>query len=204
MSIKNVTVIGLLIVAVIFLTLDKCGNSRKADELRGQYEEASQTAKVERLIKEEIIKKQKEKIAEAESTIATLNENVAKKDKGITELGNTVTELEDEFGSLIDKDEKIANLVQQVGVWKDKFSISQDIISDKDAIIFSLTQKYESQVVISDSYKTMYDTLTLNTKKLEQIVTVQDWQIKRLKLTGGLKTGIVLGLAGLIVFNVLK
>ena len=45
MNIKTVAVIVILCLAVVFLGLDKCGSSRKADELKGKYEEASRIAK---------------------------------------------------------------------------------------------------------------------------------------------------------------
>jgi len=204
MNLKGVTVVVALSLAMVFLLMDKCGNSRKADELKERYEEASQIAKVERLIKEEIIKEQEKRIEEQDLLIAEANKKVEIKESHISILGNTVTELEEEFGGLADKDAKIDNLMKQVEVWKEKFSLSQSIIADKDDIIFSLTAQYQAQLVISNAYKDMYDTLTLNMKKLESIVTAQDWQIKRLKLTGGLKTSIVLGLAGLIIFNMVK
>ena len=203
-DIKYLVLIVALCVVIVFLFMDKCGSSRKLDNLKGQYEEASKIAKVERIIKEEVIKEQKEKIIEAESTIATLNENVAKKDNNIAELGNTVADLEEEFSSLTDKDAKIQNLTKQVEVWKKKFSLARDVIMNQDEIIFLLTKKYNAQLKISNSYKSMYETLTLNTKKLEKIVTVQDRQIKILKLTSGVKTGIGLGLLGVVIYGVLK
>ncbi len=201
---KYLLLVVVLVVVIIFLLLDSCGSSRRADELRGQHEEASQIAEVERRIKEETIREQNKKIEEQDLLIAEANREVEIKNDHISSLGNTVAELEEEFDNLTDKDAKINNLTKQIEAWRDKFNLSQSIISDKDAIIFSLTQKYKSQVVISDSYKTMYDTLTLNTKKLQLIVTAQDWQIKKLRLTSGLKSGFVVVLAGLIVYNMVK
>ena len=204
MSIKSIVVIVALCLAVVFLGLDKCGSSRKVDELKGQYKEASRIAKVERLIKEETIKKQREKIGTLDRTIVVLNTTIAKKERANTKLDGSIADLEREFDDLEQQDAKIGNLIQQVAVWKEKFALSQSIIADKDDVIFSLNEKYESQVIISDSYKTMYDTLTLNTKKLQSIVTAQDQQIKKLKLTSGLKSGLAVVLAGVVLYSLLK
>ena len=215
-----VCILGL---GIVFLGLDKCGSSSKLDRLKGEHKEASKIAKVERLIKEEIIKGQKEEIESLNLEISELNVEIVEKEEDISGLGNDLTGLEDEFGNLTDKDAKINNLTKQVKVWKERFSLAQGIVDDlgkpieyydehgvkkikypEGSITFKLNEKYEAQVVISDSYKTMYETLALNTKKLESIVTAQDWQIKRLRLTSGLKTGIVVGLAGVVLYSLLK
>ena len=196
MNIKSIAVIIALSLAVVFLGLDKCGSSRKVDELKGQYEEASRIAKVERLIKEETIKEQQKKIGALNVAIEVKNTTIAKKERANAKLDDSIADLEREFNDLEQQEDKIGNLLRQIEVWKEKFALSQSIIADKDEIIFSLTKKYESQVVISDSYKTMYDTLALNTRKLQKIVTAQDRQIKRLKLTSGLKSGLAVALAG--------
>lgn len=203
-NIKSVTVVVTLSLAIVFLLMDKFGSSRKVDELRGQYEEASQIAKVEQIIKEEIIKEQNKKIKEQGVLIAKAKKEVEIKNDHISSLGNTVAELEEEFGNLTDKDAKIDNLTKQVEVWKEKFSLSQSIIADKDDIIFSLTEQYRAQLVISDSFEDMYESI-------QGVLTIRDKQVKelekinrRLKLTTKLKTGIVVVMAGVVLYSLLK
>jgi len=204
MNFKYVTVIGLLIVTVVFLTLDRCGSSRKADELRGQYEKAKEIAEVERRIKEETIREQEEKIGTLNTTIVVLNTTIAEKERSNVELSDDVRDLELSYDTLNDKDEKIENLTQQVSVWKEKFNISQSIISDKDAIIFSLTEKYESQVKISISYKDMYESVQglvdIRTRQVKELENIN----RRLRLTSGLKTGVVITMAGVVLYSLLK
>lgn len=203
-NIKNVAVVVTLSLAIVFLVMDKCGSSRKTDELKGQYKEASEIAKAERIIKEEIIKEQNKKIEEQDLLIAEANREVEIKNDHISSLGNTVAELEEEFGNLTDDEAKIDNLTKQVEAWKEKFSISQSIISDKDAIIFSLNQKYKSQMVISLSWEESY-------KSIQRLVEISEKQVNelekingRLKLTSGLKTGVVLTMAGVVLYSLLK
>ena len=203
-DLKYVTVIGLLIVGIAFLGLDKCGSDRRVDELRGQYEEASRIAEVEKRIKEETIREQQEKIGTLDATIVVLNTTIAKKEENIGQLGGTIVNLEEEFSNLTDKDEKIANLVSQVTIWKEKFTLSQGIIKDKDSVIFSLNGKYDAQVKISFSYKDMYESV-------QDVLVIRDKQVKelekinrRLKLASGLKTGIVVTMAGVVLYSLLK
>jgi molybdopterin converting factor small subunit len=90
--------------------------------------------------------------------IAEKNEDIAKRDKkidadkkeiGIKDAG--LKELVTARQTLTDKDEIIANLDQQVKLWSEKFSLAQSTISEKDGIIFDLTQKYDAQVIISET-----------------------------------------------------
>lgn len=204
MSIRNVAVVVALSLAIVFLMMDKCSSSRKADELKGEYKKAVEIAKAERIIKEEIIKKQNKKIEEQDLLIAEANREVEIKNDHISSLSDDVLDLELSYDTLNDKDEKIENLQEQVSVWKEKFSISQGIISDKDAIIFSLNEKYKSQVTISISYEDMY-------KSIQDVLVIRDKQVKelekinrRLKLTSGLKTGIVVTMAGVVLYSLLR
>lgn len=204
MNIKYWLLVCILGLGIILLGLDKCGSTRKADELKGEYKKASEIAKVERLIKEEVIEEQKEKIEVLNTTIEVKNTTIAKKERNNIELGNTVADLEKEFDNLTDKDEKIENLIQQVEVWKEKFSLSQGIIADKDDVIFSLNEKYDAQVVISTSYKDMYESvqglIDIRTKQVKELEKIN----KRLRFSSGIKTGVAIGLAGLVIYSLLK
>ncbi len=204
MNLRNVTVVVALSLAIVFLLLDKCGSSRKVDELAGEYREASQIAEVERRISEETIREQKEKIGTLDATIVVLNTTIVEKEESDTDLSGVVLDLELSYDTLNDKDEKIENLTKQVEAWREKFNLSQSIISDKNAIIFSLSQKYESQLRISISYKDMY-------KSIQGVLVIRDKQVmelekinRRLKLTSGLKTGIVITMAGVVLYSLLK
>jgi len=197
MNIKTIAVIVALCLAVVFLGLDRCGSSRKVDELKGQYEEASRIAKVERLIKEETIKEQKEKLVVLNVLIEVKNTTIAKKDKDLATIEDELGELKQDFKSL---EECQAQYDKLVGA----FTLCKSIGSDKDTLIFLLNEKYESQVVISLEYKSMDETsrglLVIRDKQVKELEKIN----RRLKLTSGLKTGFVVVLAGLIVYNMVK
>ncbi len=197
MNLRNVTVIGLLIVAVVFLSLDKCGSSRKADELKGEHKEAIEIAKVERIIKEEIIKEQNEKIVVLNATIGKLNTTIVKKDSELAEIEEELGVIKRDFESLEACQSQYDKLVIA-------FTLCKSINVDKDTLMFSLNEKYDAQLVISISYKDMYESI-------QGVLVIRDKQVKelekinrRLKLGSGLKTGIVLTMAGVVLYSLLK
>lgn len=204
MNTKSLIVVIILCVAIIFLFLDKCGSSSRLDRLKGQYENALETARAEKEIKEAIIENKEREIESLNGEITSLNEEIEEKEADNAELDEDVRELEQMFDKLDDKDAKIANLTEQVGVWKDKFSLAESIIADKDEIIFSLSEKFEAQLKISLEYKELYEGSMGRIKILEDIKKAQSSQIARIRFTSNFKTGIVLGLAGLVLYNLIK
>ena len=170
-NLKLVVVIGLLVVAVVFLLMDKCNTySRRADELRGQYEEASRIAEVERRIKEETIKEQQEKIGLLDATIVVLNTTIKNKDRDLVKIEGELGELKRDFTSLKECQAQYDKLVEG-------FSLAKGIIKElgkpieyydeygnkkfrypKGTVTFNLNKKYEEQVIISLEYKGMDET----------------------------------------------
>ena len=53
--------------------------------------------------------------------------------------------------------EKVDNLSKQLSIWKQKFTLAEGIIRDKDVVIFSINEKYEAQVKISLEWRGLYD-----------------------------------------------
>lgn len=202
--VKLVAVIVTLSVAVVFLLMDKCGNSGKLDRLKGQHEEHSKVATLERQLKEEIINDQQEEIEKQDLLIAKTNKEVEIKNRLVSKLDSTIADLEDEFGNLEQQDAKIGNLLQQVEAWKEKFSLAQGIIADKDSDIFSINKKYEAQLIVSNQYKELYESSLGEIKILKDINKAQDWQIKKLRLTSNLKTGIVGLLVAATIYGLVK
>jgi len=203
-DLKYIILVVILSVAVVFLFMDKCGSSGKLNQLKGEYKEYRKIIKVENQLKEGKIKEQQEKIETLNTTIEIRNTTIAIKKKSITGLGHEVADLEDEFSNLIDKDAKINNLTKQVEVWKEKFSLAQSIIADKDEIIFSLTAQYKAQLVISNEYKELYESMQPLVEMCTKINKAQSGQIKKLKFANGLKSGLVLLISGLLVYNMVK
>lgn len=216
MNIKYVAVIVALCLAVVFLGLDKCGSSKKADELKGEWKKASEIAEVERMIKEEIIKEQQEKIETLDATIEVLNTTIAEKDKDLATIEDELGELKQDFESLEECQAQYNKLVEG-------FNLAKSIIKElgkpieyydkhgnkkfrypEGSVTFKLNEKYERQVIISLEYKGMDETsrklLDISNNRVKELEKIS----KRLRLTSSLKSGLAVILAGLIVYNVVK
>ena len=197
MSIRNVTVVVALSLVIVFLSLDSCGSSRRADELKGEHKKAIEIAKAEKRIKEEIIKEQKEKIE-------VLNLTIKEKSAVITSKESELAEIEEELGVIKRDFESLEGCQSQYDKLSIAFTLCKSINIDKNTLIFSLNEKYDAQLVISISYEDMY-------KSIQGVLVIRDKQVKelekinkRLRFSSGLKSGLAVVLAGLIVYNMVK
>ncbi len=197
MNLRNVTVIGLLIVAVVFLSLDKCGSSRKADELKGEYKKAIEIAGAERIIKEEIIREQEEKIVVLDTTIVALNTTITRKDGELAEIEEELGVIKRDFESL----EACQNQYDKLVI---AFTLCKSISANQDETIFYLTEKYNAQLKIKNQYKDMYGSIQglvdMRTKQVKELEKIN----RRLKLTSGLKSSVAVVLAGVVLYSLLK
>lgn len=215
-NLKYWILVGILVLGVVFLAMDKCGSSRKADELKGEWEEASRIAKVERLIKEETIGEQKEKIEALNTTIVVQNTTIANKDKKLIGIEEKLGKLKKDFTSLEECQSQYNELVEGFNLAKgiikelgkpieyyDRHGIKR-IKYPEGSVTFKLNEKYERQVIISLEYKGMDETS-------QGLLVIRDRQVKelekinrRLRLTSGLKTGFVIGLAAIVIYGIIK
>lgn len=157
--------------------------------------------------------------AKAKATIAGMTAEIEARDKAIAELNHGVVviegkievkdekirELEEEFAQLGENSgAKIVNLQAQVVAWKEKFTLAESIIADKDGIIFNLTAKYDSQVKISAEWEASYHRqVELNTACLERI-KVMEGEWKGLRFGSKLKTYAIAAAAGWIVYSMVR
>lgn len=196
-DIKYFVIIGILVVGIVFLFLDRLGSTRKYDELQGTYE-------VYRAISKAVLQKATQAIEEQQVEIEKLDENIkwlhgiiSVKDEELAEIEEDLGELKRDFASLEECQVQYNKLVEG-------FSLCKSISSDKDDVIFSLNEKYKSQLVVSNEYQNMYESVQglvdIRTKQIKVLEGIN----KRLRLFSNVKTGIAIGLAGLIIFNMLK
>jgi len=222
-NIKYWVLVGILALGIVFLAMDNCGSTDKYNKLKGEYNTYKAISRVIVADATRTINKKTEEIERLDGKIDFLQGIIEVKDEDLAELDNKVTNLENEFGNLTDKDAKINNLTKQVEAWKGKFSISQGIIDDlgkpieyydehgikrikypEGTITFNLNKKYNAQVKVSNLYRSMY-------KSVQDVLVVRDKQVKelekinrRLKLTSKLKTGIVITMAAVVAYSLLK
>jgi len=197
MNIKTVAVIVALCLAVVFLLMDKCGDTAKYNKLKGEYQTYYTISK--KVVQQSIqaINKQGEEIEVLDKKIKFLHGIIEVKDKDLADKEEELGELQKEFDSLDECQEQYNKLVEA-------FTLCKSINSDKDTLIFSLNEKYEAQVVISISYKDMYESVQgladIRTRQVKELEKIN----RRLKLTSGLKSGLAVVLAGVVLYSLLK
>ena len=109
-------------------------------------------------------------IDSANTVIATLNEKDEQKAKKIDDLEKQVESAEN-------KHSQVQSLRKIIGLWEERFSLAQDAIVEKDAIIFSLKKKLSAEKKLrlavevvrndyKDSLQTHKELISELTKKL--------------------------------------
>ena len=203
----HIILIGVLIILCIFLFLDRACISPKLEVARNELDRQRIVTLEVQLRADEAIEGLNLEIVLRGQKIELLEEDIAKKDLEDVERERRIEELEAEEIALVDegdKDNIIVNLRKQVNVWKERFSLAQDIIADKDKIIFSLRANYDTQVKI-----TLEVTNKLKSEKAlrlsaENVIKEATKEIRRLKIDSKLKTGGIAVIAGVLLYSVLK
>lgn len=179
-----------LIAGAGFLALRSCNAhyKRNVSELKGQHEAYKKTAEEKEKKSQETIVKKEMVIAEKDKDILRLKKDIEFIYNESSEKGKEIKELNEELKGLTDKDKIISNLKSQVKAWSERFAIAQNIIAKKDEIIFSLTEKYEAQLVISKEWEEMYNTERSVRLKGEERIEVLEFEIGRLSFGSRVKT----------------
>ncbi len=197
MNIKYWILIGILGTGILFLGLDNCGSTAKYNKLKGEYETYYKMSRV-------VVHKALEEIGEQDKEIVALDEKITYL-HGIIEVKDAdLADKEEELGVIKRDFESLEACQSQYDKLSIAFTLCKEINIDKDTLMFSLNEKYEAQLVISISYKDMYESVQgivdIRTKQVKELEKIN----KRLRFSSGLKSGLAVVLAGLIVYNMVK
>jgi len=197
-------IVGAFIVVVILFGLDKCGQSGRLKEVQGEKKVLKGMLKIQTETSMDTISDKNKEIADANLTIKKLKSTIADKNEKLAVKDAEITGVEEAYDETAPAEERVANLKKQVELWRGKFQIAEQIIAEKDEIIFSLAEKYDAQKVISNEYKGLYEsTLDLN-KILDFENTLLKRKALKLKLISHTKTTFILAAIGYLVYSVVK
>ena len=200
-----------LAILTIFLMARSCKLSPKVNRLQGEIAlrdeliaKGSEDLKASDKSLRDAEKAHSKKIGElngnidsANTVIARLGESDKAKAKRIRDLEAVVVipELPIEAQELIQE-------------WKDRFSLCQQTVGEKDKIIFSLTAKYEAESKLYLQaeglilqYKSQVSLLQQQGQSASTLIRSLE---RKLRWNKSLKTGAVLALAGAVAYLVLK
>lgn len=212
--IKKPLIIALVLLA-IFLTVRNCRLSPNINRLEGRIalqgevikEGDSVLREAGRVLREaekghdKAITILNGKINSSNTVIARLMEEDKSKEKRIEEL-------EEELPKLSTAEEKIEYWETWGTVWKERFTLCTQVGSEKDKIIFSLSQKYEVEsqlniqlVSLSRIQKTQ---ISLLETQLQTTASLTAKLGRQLRLSKSVRTGTALVLAGVVVYVLVK
>jgi hypothetical protein len=148
-------------------------------------------------------------IAKANEIVGQQNAIIIERDKAIGHLTNTIGQKDGELDKIRGTWSKLSaecvqNLKELDATWAQKFSLAQNIIEKKDAIISAWAAKYAARVAISDAWKSKYEgELHLRTLA-EKGWKSAEGKLRWTRVMGNIKSGLVLAAAGYIGFKYIK
>jgi len=197
MNIKYWILVAILTLGVIFVTLYNCGSTAKYNKLKGEYQTYYNMSRV--VIKKSIeaIDEQNDEIGILSKKLTYLHGIIEVKDEDLAEKEGELGELKRDFADLEECQAQYNKLVEA-------FTLCKEINADEKSVNFSLNKKYNAQVKISLEWKKMYESmLPLIDAHVKQVKELENIN-RRLKLTSKLKTGIVVAMAGVVLYSLLR
>jgi len=194
----------LLTLAFVF-TIRACRLYDEVSVLKGKHEAL-------RVAYADLDMKSRDYIAAAKSDIEARDKAIMEKEVEINRIrgkveaqDKTIAGLEAEYVNLGEnKDAKIANLQAQVTAWREKFTLAEAVIAEKDAIIFDMTAKYDAQVKISAEWRGQYQRQAeLHSVALERIAAMEkEW--RGVRVGSRLKTYAIAAVTAGLVYSLVK
>ena len=204
-----------LAILTIFLMARSCKLSPKVNRLQGEI-----------ALRDELIAKGSEDLKASDKSlrdaekahskkIGELNGNIDSANTVIERLGESdkakakrIRDLEATLPNLNTVEEQIAYYTTWGQEWKDRFSLCQQTIGEKDKIIFSLNQKYEAgELILSQTS----ESLTLHKNQIYQLETqvetlssLSQTLKRRLRQSKVVRTGAVLAFASAVAYVLLR
>jgi len=192
------------ILAVVFL-MRSCNLYDEVSVLKGKHE-ALQTAYADLDLKSKAtIEAHKADIAARDGVIDEAGRTIIDAEGKIRDKDERILNLEEAFTQLGEnKDAKIINLQAQLSIWKEKYTLAEEIIADKDKIIFNLAANYDAQVKISTEWEaSYYRQVELHSVALERIKAMEkEW--KGIQFGSNLKTYLIAAAGAAIVYSLVK
>jgi hypothetical protein len=192
---------GVLLIALgsFYVFHDRTKLVDEINTAKGKYEAYRQLTIASEAVSAKVIREQLGKIDELNGAIDSANGVIAGLEQGQTNAGNAIVKLKESLSQAKTDAEKVPILESLVAEWTIKFNLAQDTIAEKDKIIFSLTAKYQSQLVISERYKADWTDETSLRKMAETRLSLLDKRVgsleKKLRLRN---VGDVLLIAGAV------
>ncbi len=199
---------GIIVILFFYFSIQRsCKLYDENSMLKGQYETLKQQKSEADKLSVTIIEAQEKAIKQLDEAIKKSDDIVNEKAQEIKNKDSKISSLEKAYAQLSqsgDKDKQIKNLQEQVMTWAEKFGLAEMTIKEKDKIIFSLTEKFNAQVKISDEYLLQIGREINLRNVAEERIAGLEKSLKGLRFTGKIKNYLVIATGGYIVYLLIK
>ena len=204
---KLAIIVGIAVVLFLTLTVIKsCGIVDKYSELTGQYNALKALYDKDTAILTEEIAHKNECIAQIDAENEILLETRIHQEQQVALLNAQLERLiyvEPDQPEL-ESEPLVINLRAQIAKMSLVVNEQANIINNNDEIIFNLTQKYKSQLIISTDYKKLLDNeVELHILAVERIDILEN-RIRGLRFGSTVKTVGVLAGVGAVAYLLLR
>lgn len=197
--------IGILLALGLVLTIYKsCNLSNEYKLVTGEFKAYKRMAENNTKTAQKTIDNQTKIIGDMTKKIAEHESETAKKNEQIKDANKKSATVESQFADLKTDAERVVNLTNQVNIWKEKFSLAERIIKDKDGIIFSLATKYEAQVKITEAVQVQLTDCMKLQPLYDDRISILESALKKARLVSKLKSWGGVALAAVIVYTLVK
>ena len=162
----------------------------------GEYNKLKKTSEAE-------IARLSELVESSELVITDLHGDLSERDKNIAHLEEALASIPnvDTIDNLTKRVDLLTGLVDE---WKEKFTLAEAIISQKDTQIFALSQKYDIEHATHLELQSAYTGLYEYNQGLVRFNTELKRAWSRNKFWGSVKTGGLIAAGAVIIYSILK
>jgi len=199
-----VLLIGFIVCLVIIFRSCQYDPGEEIGRLKGEVEARDEQLEIKEQGLQELREKNDALQAEKDGAIDSSNTVIDRLQVESDLKSQAIERLEIEFDKLSDKDAKIENLQAQVVAWESRFSLAQETIAEKDAKIFSLQDKYESELELRQSTEIVLEDYRKSIAVRDELVSELERKLKSKSRWQTLERLAFVGVAGLLLYNSLS
>jgi cell fate (sporulation/competence/biofilm development) regulator YlbF (YheA/YmcA/DUF963 family) len=179
MKLKYIIIGGVLLaLSALYVVCDRAKLDHDIDYWRGRYEAEKKLALATAEIHLKAIADQQKKIDELSGAIDSAYTVIANLEEHKAQAETALADAREGWSSL--SAEAQAKLIALDQAWQGKFDLLQAQDKEKDKIIFSLTQKYQAQLDISNRYSALWEQEKALNTTLEIRLNLADKKVPRL------------------------
>jgi len=199
-------VIVALVVASLFLLTRNCGLATAYKDMRNSYNELKLITDADKKLSLAHIEQLNNAIVSADETIVQLQGVIRAKSVQVSGLSRELADLRAAEPSQpeLESQPLVISLRNQISKLTNMYSLSQQVITTQTAISDELRSKFDAQVTISETWKSMYDKEHALRLMSEGLVSNLEHKVKSQGLLGKVKSAVIVGAAGYVAYSILK